>query len=159
MRKISWKVQEKRLLTVAKWLREKVTPERFVYDRWIGFDWEGRSDLSCGTVACVLGHATQIPAFRRAGLKLLPRDSRSCRLAFEYIQYAPKNGAPSTMPWTVVEAFFGADTMELFQSPASTNDPDDLSVRTYTPKMVARRIEQWVARKRKLREAKCSART
>lgn len=31
MRKISWKVQEKRLLTVAKWMREKVTPERFVW--------------------------------------------------------------------------------------------------------------------------------
>lgn len=158
MRKISWKVQEKRLLTVAKWMREKVEPERFVYDRWIGFDWEGRSDLSCGTVACVLGHATQIPAFRRAGLTLLPRHYLHNRLAFEHIQYTPKKGALYNQPWEVIAAFFGADAEVLFKSPF-VDAPGDPSVRTYTPKMVARRIEQWVARKRKLREAKCNART
>lgn len=44
-------------------LLKTVPPERFYYGSWVGDDWAGRQDLSCGTTACALGWATQIPEF------------------------------------------------------------------------------------------------
>lgn len=62
-------VTKRRLLKLAAFL-EKLPPERFDYDRWVGNDWLGEPDLSCGTAACALGWATTIPEFRRLGLRL-----------------------------------------------------------------------------------------
>lgn len=52
-------------------LLDTVPDERFDYVRWVGSNWQGKSDLSCGTTACALGWATTIPAFRKLGLRLL----------------------------------------------------------------------------------------
>lgn len=37
---------------------------------WVGDDWKGKADLSCGTTARALSWATTIPSLRRAGLRL-----------------------------------------------------------------------------------------
>ena len=59
-----------RLLLKLADLLEKLPAKRFDYSRWVGRDWAGASDLSCGTVACALGWATTMPALRRRGLRL-----------------------------------------------------------------------------------------
>lgn len=62
-----------RLLLLADKLDEvhALTPKQFNYNHWVGRDWQGKSDLSCGTQACALGWATTIPEFRALGLKLV----------------------------------------------------------------------------------------
>lgn len=59
----------KRLEKLAAFLR-KLPPKRFDYNQWVGSDWKGKPDLSCGTTACALGWAAAMPAFNRIGLKL-----------------------------------------------------------------------------------------
>ncbi len=58
-----------RLLRLAEFL-ENLPPERFDYSRWVGKDWEGKPDLSCGTTACALGWAATMPEFQELGLSL-----------------------------------------------------------------------------------------
>ncbi len=58
-----------RLLKLADKL-DSVPDEQFSYLSWVGSDWEGKPDLSCGTTACALGWATTIPSFRKLGLRL-----------------------------------------------------------------------------------------
>jgi hypothetical protein len=63
-------VFKNRLLELAKLLR-KLPKKRFNYTHWVGNDWKGKPDLSCGTTACALGWATTIPSLRKQGLRLL----------------------------------------------------------------------------------------
>ena len=58
-----------RLLLVAEKL-ESLPKERFYFNHWVGDDWKGATDLSCGTTACALGWATTIPKLRELGLHL-----------------------------------------------------------------------------------------
>ena len=51
-------------------LLDDLTPDRFDYSEWVGEDWQGDPDLSCGTVACAAGHATTLPSYRARGLTL-----------------------------------------------------------------------------------------
>lgn len=60
-----------RLATLAAYLRESVPDSQFDMNVWVGDDWQGDPDLSCGTSACALGWATTIPSFREAGLTLV----------------------------------------------------------------------------------------
>ena len=62
-------VSNRRLLKLAAFL-DSLDEERFDYRYWIGNDWKGKPDLSCGTTACAVGWATTIPSFRRAGLRM-----------------------------------------------------------------------------------------
>jgi hypothetical protein len=59
-------------MMIVQKLREvaKNEPERFNFSRWVGEDWGGKKDLSCGTQACALGWGTTIPYFQRLGMKL-----------------------------------------------------------------------------------------
>jgi hypothetical protein len=59
-----------RLLRLAAY-HETVPGKRFDFSSWVGKDWGGAPDLSCGTTACGLGHATTIPEFRYLGLVLV----------------------------------------------------------------------------------------
>ncbi len=45
--------------------------EQFNFAVWVGDDWQGKPDLSCGTTACALGVATTMPIFQALGLKLV----------------------------------------------------------------------------------------
>ena len=62
-----------RLQVLADYLRT-ITPKQWRGESWgrlPGKDLEGGEvEWTCKTQACALGHATQIPAFKRAGLKL-----------------------------------------------------------------------------------------
>jgi hypothetical protein len=58
-----------RLLRLADFL-DNLPAGRFDYNHWVGSDWQGDPDLSCGTTACAMGWATTIPEFRALGLKL-----------------------------------------------------------------------------------------
>lgn len=62
-------VYKKRLLKLADHL-DTVKKKRFDFGKWVGDDWQGKPDLSCGTTACALGYATTIPSLRKAGLRL-----------------------------------------------------------------------------------------
>jgi hypothetical protein len=53
-------MNKERLLKLADFL-DALPPERFNYGSWVGDDWKGMQDLSCGTTACALGWATTIP--------------------------------------------------------------------------------------------------
>lgn len=59
-----------RLMALVDKLRYGVPEEQFNYRQWVGKDWQGKSDLSCGTKACALGWATTIPSLRKCGLRL-----------------------------------------------------------------------------------------
>lgn len=65
--------QSDRRLTKLCDLLDTLSPRVFTYDLWVGEDWKGDPDLSCGTTACAGGWATTIPEFRRLGLKLHTR--------------------------------------------------------------------------------------
>jgi len=62
-------VYKRRLLALAD-LLQKLPAKRFNYSSWVGDDWGGKSDLSCGTTACAFGWATTMPSLRRLGLVL-----------------------------------------------------------------------------------------
>lgn len=62
-----------RFLVLIEHLETKVTDNDFDLSTWAGTPqrpWQGNQDLSCGTVACAMGHAASIPAFQELGLKL-----------------------------------------------------------------------------------------
>lgn len=63
------KVSTSRLLRLANFL-DGVPRERFDYKTFVGDDWQGKQNLSCGTTACALGWAATMPFFRKLGLRL-----------------------------------------------------------------------------------------
>jgi hypothetical protein len=64
-------IQCDRLIRLADFI-EKLPPERFDFSTWVGDEWEGKPDLSCGTTACAVGWASTMPEFRALGLELGP---------------------------------------------------------------------------------------
>lgn len=55
-RKVMNKIQRKRLLNVAKALRESKKPKAFTMDGFIHSPWDVVRGFDCGTPACALGH-------------------------------------------------------------------------------------------------------
>jgi hypothetical protein len=66
---VTWYVGKGRLLKLIALLKE-LPRRRFDYQEWVGPNWKGKKDLSCGAPACALGWATTIPSIQRAGLYL-----------------------------------------------------------------------------------------
>jgi len=46
------------LLQLADFLKQPTPSAHFNYTCWVGYDWAGKPDLSCGTSACALGWST-----------------------------------------------------------------------------------------------------
>jgi hypothetical protein len=90
--KVSIKEGNRRLLLLARKL-ERLPPKRFSYNRWVGFNWKGRADLSCGTTACALGWATTMPVFRKLGLRLV--SERYCGAYVQLGEPFPVSISPS----------------------------------------------------------------
>ena len=65
-----------RLLRLADFLMTSVPGIRFDYGSWVGSDWKGKPDLSCGTTACALGWGTTMPELRELGLRLFKRSAQ-----------------------------------------------------------------------------------
>jgi hypothetical protein len=77
-------MNKERLELVAKKL-ESLPPERFNYSSWIGKNWEGAQDLSCGTTACALGWAATIPELQEAGLRIVAAWDDVSDLSYPYV--------------------------------------------------------------------------
>jgi hypothetical protein len=60
-------VYKRRLLKLADY-GDTIPLKRFDFAVFGGANWAGKPDLSCGTTACMFGHSTTIPSFRRLGL-------------------------------------------------------------------------------------------
>ena len=67
-------IYKRRLLKLADRL-DTVIEKQFNFGKWVGDDWQGKQDLSCGTSACSLGWASTIPSFRKLGLRLFKSPS------------------------------------------------------------------------------------
>lgn len=123
------KTHAKRLLKLADFLSE-LPRKRFYYGRWVGDNWGGKQDLSCGTTACAFGWAATMPEFRRLGLCIAPGFlSGVVRL---------KDGGSS---YSAAEKVFGLnpDEHDLLFLPAESG----LGERA-TPKQVAKHIREFV---------------
>src|SRR5688572_7294928 len=94
-----------RLLRLAE-LLEALPRKRFNFTSWVGDDWRGASDLSCGTTACALGWATTIPSLRRAGLRMARADGG--------VGFVRMAGDTSSSPQDAVKRVFGMDEYEFF---------------------------------------------
>lgn len=76
-----------RMTRLRNYLRDNVRDEKFNLGTWVGTvtkPWKGLQDLSCGTVACAMGHAASIPEFQAAGLSLKPTYEGSVRGTLVY---------------------------------------------------------------------------
>lgn len=70
-----------RLLATARFLRS-LPPDRFDFGMWVGTDWKGMQDLSCGTTACVMGWAPQVPELKHLGLRILKNENNVVGIGF-----------------------------------------------------------------------------
>ncbi len=139
-------MNKRRLLKLAEFL-EKVPRKRFDYASWVGDDWGGKQDLSCGTTACAMGWACTIPSFRKAGLKLKNSllDGTSLRTAYYTSNVPYFNGFEG---FDAAALFFDIDLRDaryLFGEPNHTPFKDTSEV---TPKQVAKLIRKFVEGKR-----------
>lgn len=125
-----------RLLTLSNLLFD-LDEHRFDYTSWVGRDWSGKADLSCGTKACALGWATTIPALRREGL----------RLRFLTNSYGEKFSTVVNTKKTELRDPFSV-AQDLFSlSPAQAEHlfaPDSPQERTAKPWEVANKIREFV---------------
>ena len=121
----------KRLLWLADYL-DTVPPETFDMSRW----W-------CGTKGCAMGHAAQMPTFRRLGLRLVHRD-----------EHIDPNGVPFTAlvlgdktDFDAAAALFGLSVWEA-ESLFNVDSDAWTGVDPRTPADVAGEIRAFVARAR-----------
>jgi len=59
-------------------LLDALPPDRFDYNRFVGCNWQGKDDLSCGTTACAFGWAATMPIMKLHGLRLRAQPCRPC---------------------------------------------------------------------------------
>lgn len=146
----------RRLLKLAEFLRA-LPRKRFDYSTWVGEDWKGAPDLSCGTTACALGWATVVPSIRRAGLRLVSVKAKTrggeevVSVANPQLGIMPDEDGPYDLSFSAAISVFGIsldDAMFLFQ-PGHERYREDGSVNRSpdhkaTPKQVASHIEKFV---------------
>ena len=121
----------RRLLRLARHLR-KVPRDRFRLSTW----W--RKD-ECGTVACAMGHACEIPEFKKLGLHLGKPEKG---IGGAILRFPRFRRQASIQAAALFFGIRGEDAMELFYpyGDGSSLGPDA------TPAQVARHIERWVRR-------------
>lgn len=135
---IDRKITHERLLHLADFL-EKLPPGRFNYHHWVGDDWKGHQDLSCGTTACALGWAATMPEFRKLGLQLSWSPDRLNRplVKLETDQTARFWESPVNAAMEV----FGLTSDEVGYLFTPEEGAEDYN---YSPLEVAFKIRQWV---------------
>jgi hypothetical protein len=117
----------RRLKVLAAYLRT-VPESQFDLGSWVGEDWKGKPDLSCGTTACAVGWATTIPEFQQLGLRLYRSDP-------EYDMNEASPEFEGLHSFTAVSCFFGIDVDKvnyLFMGhryPLRKRTPNDVAVR------------------------------
>lgn len=130
-------------------LLKTVPPERFYYGSWVGDDWAGRQDLSCGTTACALGWATQIPEFK---LSLHERNREPFHASYPETNYTNEHGWRTRADSAICE-LFGEEAMYLFYPDQDidcececyeTVNKDCISENHFTAVQVAERIDSFI---------------
>lgn len=134
-----------RLLKLAAFLRT-LPREKFNYERWVGSDWQGKQDLSCGTTGCALGWAATMPEFRRLGLEL--------RLSGNLAGYVTLKDEGPPVGWGEENSKSYAAACRIFYLDAEESEDEYLfrpkvGEEDATPKYVARKIEKFVANREK----------
>lgn len=135
-----------RLLQLAE-LLENLPPERFDYSTWVGEDWKGKADLSCGTTGCALGWATTIPSLRKAGLRM--RAFLSGNGGYVVLL---RNGRKVAESEKAAEEVFGISNKEaIYLFNGTTRPPEKFEDKLKTspdwdatPKQVAKHIKRFV---------------
>jgi hypothetical protein len=140
MKPVSKKLGNARLMKLVERLRE-VPRKQFDYLTWVGDDWKGKPDLSCGTKACALGWAATIPSLQRAGLHHVASRDGDGRIWDAYVEFRPKGTSKydRKTDFGAASAVFGItfdEAYELFM-------PRD-NEKNATPKQVAKKIERFV---------------
>jgi hypothetical protein len=139
-------MNKRRLLRLAAFL-EELPPKRFDYSVWVGFDWKGAKDLSCGTTACALGWATTIPSF---GLRLQDHgDVIVVRLRHPSSPRPPRRCDIDPSIWAAMVAFgLSQNEAEYLFLPANLGFWKHSSglPATSSPKRVAKHIRDFVKR-------------
>jgi hypothetical protein len=139
------KTGDRRLLTLAALLRT-LPRKRFNFNHWVGLDWKGAADLSCGTQACAFGWATTIPSFRRLGLRLVKDQGEPA-----YVQLRGMTPSEYTdKSIQAAEVFFGLSEPEarfLFIPDKTLGGRYSHLGEGATPKQVAKNIEGFVLRR------------
>ena len=142
MNQVSEVVGLKRLERLAIFLRA-LPRKRFDYNRWVGRDWKGSQDLSCGTKACALGWAATIPSFRREGLCLINNSWKDYGELVGEAEVGLRNMKTgrfaSSFSMSSGAIFFGIDTSDAMYLFAPNINEDEM-----TPKQVAKKIEKFV---------------
>ncbi len=131
---ITQRTGDARLLRLAAFLRT-LPRKRFNYNVWVGHDWRGAADLSCGTTACALGWATTIPSLRRAGLQLVSRGIGQ----YGYVVLKTKGRRQVYSSMTAAQEVFSLNELEASYIFVPSDDGDA------TAKQVARKIERFVS--------------
>jgi hypothetical protein len=139
MKKATTEVGNRRLLKLAEFLRT-VPRKKFDYRSWVGADWEGKQDLSCGTTACALGWAATMPSFRRLGMRL--KTIESSMATTTYHGYVGLKDSNTTDSLWVAEQVFGLSYEDASRLFTPSEDEEEA-----TPKQVAKKIEQFVAKR------------
>lgn len=140
-------VYKKRLLKLADFL-DKLPKKRFLYEKWVGDDWKGKKDLSCGTTACALGWATTIPLFQKLGIHLGPWFNGQ-QLINAPLMKGKEKSSPEEVGWEIFGlsawdySFVFIPNRENLDYGFSSPDEDA------TPKQVATHIRKFVAVKYK----------
>jgi hypothetical protein len=137
----------RRLLKLAEFL-EQLPRKRFNFGDWVGPDWKGAKNLSCGTTACALGWATAIPEFRRLGLALFPYENMDGQIQGGHIGLTHDDMAGEH---EAAEHVFGLDVEngefeQLFMPTDDGYDGTSGLPASATAKQVARHIRAFVKR-------------
>jgi hypothetical protein len=146
-------IYRERLLYLADHL-DIMPPERFDFSHFVGLNWKGRPDLSCGTTACGLGFATTLPLFRELGLVLKSLPLSNGRL-FGYPTLADYHDRSdidvSVEINAATEVIFGIDAREtdfLFMPKENLDlcrfDENELLSQSATTKELAAHIRKFV---------------
>jgi hypothetical protein len=150
------RVFRRRLLLLCTFLEKLPPSKRFSYRKWVGDDWQGLPDLSCGTSACALGWGTVIPSFRKLGLRLFrpgPDDLGG------YVGLKNHRCNSMAAPWHASKKLFGLNEEEAayiftpdcdLPSYAFMNDDWGLKMSpayNASAKQVAKHIRAFVAKK------------
>lgn len=134
-----------RLLRLAEFL-EQLEPKRFDYKSWVGSDWGGKSDLSCGTTACALGWAAAMPEFQALGVRLVKSQYsqyNNSMIKMENSDYFP---GYAQIQEVGIEIFgLDRDEFEYLFVPREDWDPHGtIKERTASAKQVAAKIREFV---------------
>lgn len=118
-----------RLLRLADWL-DRVDPERFYMCTWAQKD-------ECGTTACAMGHACDIPEFKALGLRL-DWSQRVAHVSF------PGPTDTRVVDMSAAQRLFDIEEVQAMYLFASETEAGDTRA-DETPKDVAKRIRELVA--------------